>query len=305
MIRPPRPSAIIRRAAACAHRNWAVRSTSITRRKVSRSSSRKASLCVVAAQLTSTPRAPSSSASSSITVSAPGSASRSKGRATARTPSSSHSSTVSRRARLVLVPRDPDVAPAARERDGGGAADSRVAAGDDRGCHVPRACPPVCGSTWLLHPLRPRRSIAAMSETTTGFYQEGARARAISTTQLLGQVLFLVAIALGFCAFGTLLGRDLSLGTARICSFAGFGMLLVSSFAGARFRVGAFAMGWLFAHRADDRPRPRAGAELLRLVGPDGRHAGLRRHRRHRARVCLASGSCSRRTSRRGCARSR
>jgi modulator of FtsH protease len=85
-----------------------------------------------------------------------------------------------------------------------------------------------------------------MSETTTGYYQAGARARAISTTQLLGQVLFLVAIALGFCALGTLLGRDLSLGTARICSFAGFGMLLVSSFAGARFRVGAFAMGWLF-----------------------------------------------------------
>jgi modulator of FtsH protease len=85
-----------------------------------------------------------------------------------------------------------------------------------------------------------------MSETTTGFFQEGARARAVSTTQLMGQVLFLVAIALGFCALGTLLGRDLSLGTARICSFAGFGMLLVSSFAGARFRVGAFAMGWLF-----------------------------------------------------------
>jgi modulator of FtsH protease len=85
-----------------------------------------------------------------------------------------------------------------------------------------------------------------MSETTSAFYQSGARARAISTTQLLGQVMFLVAVALGFCALGTLLGRDLSLGTARLCSFAGFGMLLVSSFAGARFRVGAFAMGWLF-----------------------------------------------------------
>jgi modulator of FtsH protease len=58
--------------------------------------------------------------------------------------------------------------------------------------------------------------------------------------------MFLVAVALGFCTLGTLLGRDLSLGTARICSFAGFGMLLVSSFAGERFRVGPFAMGWLF-----------------------------------------------------------
>ena len=86
-----------------------------------------------------------------------------------------------------------------------------------------------------------------MSETTSGYSYAGARARAISTAQLLGQVMFLVAIALGFCALGTLLGRDLALGTARICSFAGFGMLLVSSFAGERFRVGAFAMAWLFA----------------------------------------------------------
>jgi FtsH-binding integral membrane protein len=59
--------------------------------------------------------------------------------------------------------------------------------------------------------------------------------------------MFLVAIALAFAAFGTWVGRDLEIGTARILSFAGFGMLLVSSFAGVRFRVGAFAMAWLFA----------------------------------------------------------
>src|SRR5688500_19444795 len=87
----------------------------------------------------------------------------------------------------------------------------------------------------------------AMSETTHQYGYADARVRDISTAQLLGQVLFLVAVAIGFCAVGTLLGRDLSLGTARACSFAGFGMLLVSSFAGARFRVGPFAMGWLFA----------------------------------------------------------
>jgi modulator of FtsH protease len=87
-----------------------------------------------------------------------------------------------------------------------------------------------------------------MSETsTTTAFREETAPRAISTTQLMGQVLFLVAIALAFCAVGTLIGRDVSLGTARLCSFAGFGMLLVSSFAGDRFRVGAFAMGWLFA----------------------------------------------------------
>ncbi len=82
---------------------------------------------------------------------------------------------------------------------------------------------------------------------TTALGRERADARAISTTQLLGQVLVLVAIALGFAALGTWLGRDLEIGTARIISFAGFGMLLVSSFAGERFRVGPFAMGWLFA----------------------------------------------------------
>src|SRR5215217_5141916 len=86
-----------------------------------------------------------------------------------------------------------------------------------------------------------------MSEQSSVYYREEAAPRAISTSQLLGQVMFLVAIALGFCALGTLMGRDLSLGAARACSFAGFGMLLVSSFAGERFRVGSFAMGWLFA----------------------------------------------------------
>jgi len=86
-----------------------------------------------------------------------------------------------------------------------------------------------------------------MSEQSTAYYRESAAPRAISPSQLLGQVMFLVAIALAFCAVGTLIGRDLSLGTARICSFAGFGMLIVSSFAGERFRIGPFAMVWLFA----------------------------------------------------------
>ena len=88
-----------------------------------------------------------------------------------------------------------------------------------------------------------------MSETstTTSTLHEGVAPRAISTTQLMGQVLFLVAIALAFCAAGTLIGKDLEPGTARLFSFAGFGMLLLASFGGERFRVGAFAMGWLFA----------------------------------------------------------
>jgi FtsH-binding integral membrane protein len=86
-----------------------------------------------------------------------------------------------------------------------------------------------------------------MSDFSSVYTSDRAAPREISTSQLLGQVMFLVAVALGFCALGTLVGRDLSLGTARACSFAGFGMLLVSSFAGERFRVGPFAMAWLFA----------------------------------------------------------
>ncbi len=73
----------------------------------------------------------------------------------------------------------------------------------------------------------------------------GARA-AVSTATLLGQVMFLVAIAIGFTALGTWIGRGLEDGTATICSFAGLGMLLISAFGGARFRVGAFAIGWLY-----------------------------------------------------------
>lgn len=75
----------------------------------------------------------------------------------------------------------------------------------------------------------------------------GAPARAVSTAQLLGQVMFLVAIAIGFLAAGTLIGQDLSRGTAFACSIGGFAMLMIAAFGGERFRVGPFAMGWLFA----------------------------------------------------------
>jgi modulator of FtsH protease len=85
------------------------------------------------------------------------------------------------------------------------------------------------------------------SSTASAGFRDEAAPREISTAQLMGQVLFLVAIALAFCAAGTLIGKDLEFGTARLFSFVGFGMLLVSSFAGERFRVGTFAMGWLFA----------------------------------------------------------
>ncbi|MDQ3675982.1 MAG: Bax inhibitor-1 family protein [Actinomycetota bacterium] len=75
--------------------------------------------------------------------------------------------------------------------------------------------------------------------------RSGAHAAA-STATLLGQVMFLVALAIGFMALGTYIGRDLAIGTARILSFAGFGMLLVAAFV-PRLRVGPIAIAWLYA----------------------------------------------------------
>ncbi len=82
--------------------------------------------------------------------------------------------------------------------------------------------------------------------TSSGYATSGARTRATTAT-LLGQVMFLVAVALGFMTAGALIGQDLSQSTALICFLAGFGMLLAQSFGGERFRVGTLAIGWLYA----------------------------------------------------------
>jgi FtsH-binding integral membrane protein len=76
-------------------------------------------------------------------------------------------------------------------------------------------------------------------------YAAAPTAQAISTTRLMGQVMFLVAVALGITALGTVVGKNLSYGTAFIVFLGGFGMLMVQSFGGRRFRVGSFAIGWL------------------------------------------------------------
>jgi modulator of FtsH protease len=84
-------------------------------------------------------------------------------------------------------------------------------------------------------------------QTTYGYTETQARVEPISTTRLFGQVMFLVAVALGMLTLGIVLGDDLSRGAAMACSFGGLGMLLVQAFGGERFRVGAFAIGWLYA----------------------------------------------------------
>lgn len=73
----------------------------------------------------------------------------------------------------------------------------------------------------------------------------GARDEA-STATLLGQVMFLIAIALGFTVIGTYIGRDLSSGTATIMFFAGFGMLIAQAFV-ERLRSGPLGITWLYA----------------------------------------------------------
>jgi modulator of FtsH protease len=83
-----------------------------------------------------------------------------------------------------------------------------------------------------------------MSDLYGGYAGTRAPARA-STATLFGQVMFLVGLSIGFLAVGSLIGRDMDLGTARILSFVALGMVLAQSFV-APLRVGALGIGWLF-----------------------------------------------------------
>jgi len=78
------------------------------------------------------------------------------------------------------------------------------------------------------------------------FIAASSAVRERSVATIMGQVLFLVGAALGLCALGTYLGRDLSFGTARLLSFAGLGMLIAQSFV-RPLRYGPLGIGWLAA----------------------------------------------------------
>ena len=82
-------------------------------------------------------------------------------------------------------------------------------------------------------------------EGMSTFATDVTRERA-STATILGQVMFLVAVALGFAVAGTFMGRELSEGAARACSFAGLGMLIVTWFVDA-VRRGPLGIFWLCA----------------------------------------------------------
>jgi modulator of FtsH protease len=78
------------------------------------------------------------------------------------------------------------------------------------------------------------------------FIAASSATRSRSVATIMGQVLFLVGAAIGLCALGTVLGRDLSPGTAQVLSFAGLGMLIVSNFV-RPLRYGSLGIAWLAA----------------------------------------------------------
>jgi modulator of FtsH protease len=122
--------------------------------------------------------------------------------------------------------------------------DGRLAVGDEAGPKFGAARPTI---------LNARAPIASEETPMPPFTQSRSRlgypaARSeVSTATIFGRTLFLVAVAIGFLTVGTVIGKDLAPGTAMICSFGGLGMLLIAAFGGRRFRVGTFAIGWLYA----------------------------------------------------------
>ena len=84
-----------------------------------------------------------------------------------------------------------------------------------------------------------------MPETALPRYAEET-ASARSVPMILGQVMFLVAVAIAFAVAGTVMGRELTEGAARICFFVGFGMLIAQSFVSV-LRFGALGIFWLCA----------------------------------------------------------
>jgi modulator of FtsH protease len=84
-----------------------------------------------------------------------------------------------------------------------------------------------------------------MSDLYDSSYAETRAPARVSTMTLFGQTMFLVGLSIGFLALGSLIGRDMALGTARLLSFVALGMILAQSFV-APLRLGALGITWLF-----------------------------------------------------------
>ena len=67
-------------------------------------------------------------------------------------------------------------------------------------------------------------------QSALSVFEPRATERAASSTFLLGQVMFLVAVALAFTSAGAYIGRELSYGTGLIFELGAFGMLIVQMF---------------------------------------------------------------------------
>lgn len=85
-----------------------------------------------------------------------------------------------------------------------------------------------------------------MQDVRTAYADPAGSREVVSTATLLGQVMFLVGVALAFTVAGSYIGRDLAEGTAFVLFLVAFGMLIAQSFV-ERLRVGTFAIGWLYA----------------------------------------------------------
>jgi modulator of FtsH protease len=85
-----------------------------------------------------------------------------------------------------------------------------------------------------------------MQDVRTGYADRTGSREHVSTATLLGQVMFLVSVAIAFAVAGSYIGRDLAEGTAFILFLVAFGMLIAQSFV-ERLRVGTIAIGWLYA----------------------------------------------------------
>ena len=68
-----------------------------------------------------------------------------------------------------------------------------------------------------------------------------------NTAPLLGRVLILLSVSLGLAAVGAQAGGDLLPGAGVALTFVVIGMLIIQAVGGQKFRVGLFAVGWLWA----------------------------------------------------------
>jgi FtsH-binding integral membrane protein len=85
-----------------------------------------------------------------------------------------------------------------------------------------------------------------VDEYTLGDQYVGERAAPLADTRaVFGQVMFMVAVALGFMAGGAYIGQDLSTGASLVCFVGAFALILGMSFA-RKAQNGRLGMGLLY-----------------------------------------------------------